>query len=314
MSSELPAKRKRNASSTSKVPVPDSDHRKKRRNRTTLSCMNCHTSKRMCDRKRPACARCIQLGMSGICIYEVDDPTQSSNSSDETTRLLRRVAELESVVRETTPSPSLTTPTEEHAHFPQPLPHIADQLHTIPPHHSQGYDYDYGYGSLTLPPLTVSPISLAYFGGVPRARDHDVGYGYGNYAPELPKPQESRVDEHDHEPGGHCNCLHDSANYTTILELSKQLRKTADLLTRSEAHGPLVRLGSTSSCVLSQRMSELDEFIRNVLGSAIRAPPSPADMPVAIKEESSSSSFEIEGSSESPPRWPVSTPEAAFTV
>jgi len=54
----------------------------RRRNRTTQSCLNCHTSKRMvwmlcdvcgkhefksvsfqCDRKRPACARCTQLGL-----------------------------------------------------------------------------------------------------------------------------------------------------------------------------------------------------------------------------------------------------------
>lgn len=61
----------------------DSDHRKRRRNRTTQSCLNCHTSKRkvrrptplspfnpiltfeassQCDRKRP-CQRCIQLGL-----------------------------------------------------------------------------------------------------------------------------------------------------------------------------------------------------------------------------------------------------------
>jgi hypothetical protein len=61
----------------------DADHRKRRRNRTTQSCLNCHTSKRkvgicdfyrcpftsmpidnynQCDRKRP-CQRCIQLGL-----------------------------------------------------------------------------------------------------------------------------------------------------------------------------------------------------------------------------------------------------------
>ncbi len=55
-----------------------------RRNRTTQSCLNCHTSKRMvsgtylawrttncshlyqCDRKRPACARCTQLGLVSV--------------------------------------------------------------------------------------------------------------------------------------------------------------------------------------------------------------------------------------------------------
>ncbi|GJE95936.1 Zn(II)2Cys6 transcription factor [Phanerochaete sordida] len=39
--------------------------------RTTQSCLNCHTSKRKCDRKRP-CQRCIQLGLVGLCVYEVD--------------------------------------------------------------------------------------------------------------------------------------------------------------------------------------------------------------------------------------------------
>ncbi|KAI6044924.1 hypothetical protein EDC04DRAFT_2640703 [Pisolithus marmoratus] len=51
----------------------DTDHRKRRRNRTTQSCLNCHTSKRKCDRKRP-CQRCIQLGLTGLCVYEIDDP------------------------------------------------------------------------------------------------------------------------------------------------------------------------------------------------------------------------------------------------
>ena len=53
-----------------------------------------------CDRKRPACARCTQLGLTGLCVYEVDDPTQRSDSQDESARLLKRVAELEGVIRE----------------------------------------------------------------------------------------------------------------------------------------------------------------------------------------------------------------------
>ncbi|KAF8146931.1 hypothetical protein K438DRAFT_1868286, partial [Mycena galopus ATCC 62051] len=42
----------------------EGDHRKRRRNRTTQSCLNCHATKRMCDRKRP-CSRCSQLGLTG---------------------------------------------------------------------------------------------------------------------------------------------------------------------------------------------------------------------------------------------------------
>lgn len=49
MSTELKAIRKKRSSSdaTSSDPVPEGDHRKRRRNRTTQSCLNCHTSKRM---------------------------------------------------------------------------------------------------------------------------------------------------------------------------------------------------------------------------------------------------------------------------
>ncbi|KIY68561.1 hypothetical protein CYLTODRAFT_322407, partial [Cylindrobasidium torrendii FP15055 ss-10] len=74
--------------------------RKRRRNRTTQSCLNCHTSKRKCDRKRP-CQRCIQLGLTGLCVYEIDDPALRDDPTiDETTRLRNRIAELESLVRE----------------------------------------------------------------------------------------------------------------------------------------------------------------------------------------------------------------------
>ncbi|KAJ8522000.1 hypothetical protein ONZ45_g1344 [Pleurotus djamor] len=97
MSPEITTRKKR---STESNPAPDGDHRKRRRNRTTQSCLNCHTSKRMCDRKRPACARCTQLGLTGLCVYEVDDPSQRSESQDESSRLLKRVAELEGVIRE----------------------------------------------------------------------------------------------------------------------------------------------------------------------------------------------------------------------
>lgn len=37
---------------------------------------------------------------TGLCVYEVDDPSQISDSQDESARLLKRVAELEGVIRE----------------------------------------------------------------------------------------------------------------------------------------------------------------------------------------------------------------------
>ncbi|KAF8171556.1 hypothetical protein K438DRAFT_1612962, partial [Mycena galopus ATCC 62051] len=70
------------------------------RHRTTQSCLNCHTSKRKCDRKRP-CQRCVQLGLTGLCVYEIDDPALRDDPTvDENTRLRNRIAELESLVRE----------------------------------------------------------------------------------------------------------------------------------------------------------------------------------------------------------------------
>ncbi|KAI0930417.1 hypothetical protein AcV5_007140 [Taiwanofungus camphoratus] len=98
VSSDSAPRTKRSAPETMKI-TPEDDHRRKRRNRTTQSCLNCHTSKRMCDRKRP-CGRCIQLGLTGLCVYEVDDPKRSNDSEDEKSRLQKRVAELESVIRE----------------------------------------------------------------------------------------------------------------------------------------------------------------------------------------------------------------------
>ncbi|KAI0630263.1 hypothetical protein C8Q77DRAFT_1160618 [Trametes polyzona] len=90
---------KKRASATSPKRTSEDDHRRKRRNRPTQSCLNCHTSKRMCDRQRP-CGRCTQLGLTGLCVYEVDNPSHRANAQDEAARLQKRVAELESIIRE----------------------------------------------------------------------------------------------------------------------------------------------------------------------------------------------------------------------
>ncbi|KAI0070180.1 hypothetical protein K474DRAFT_1609180 [Panus rudis PR-1116 ss-1] len=99
MSNTESATRKKKAPADASKRAPEDDHRRKRRNRMTQSCLNCHTSKRMCDRKRP-CGRCTQLGLTGLCVYEVDDPSQRNDVPDEQLRLQKRVAELESVIRE----------------------------------------------------------------------------------------------------------------------------------------------------------------------------------------------------------------------
>ncbi|WVF71283.1 hypothetical protein IAT40_006086 [Kwoniella sp. CBS 6097] len=76
------------------------DHRKRKRNRTIRSCVPCHNHKRKCDRKRP-CGRCTALGLTGTCVYEIDE-TRDMNDPDvaEADRLRRRIAELEQVIRE----------------------------------------------------------------------------------------------------------------------------------------------------------------------------------------------------------------------
>ncbi|KAI0036957.1 hypothetical protein K488DRAFT_29039, partial [Vararia minispora EC-137] len=103
-------KRKKAEAAAAAASAPsEGDHRKRRRNRTTQSCLNCHTSKRMCDRKRP-CGRCTQLGLTGLCVYEVDDPSKGQaivhecahvlTSNDDKSRLQKRITELEGVIRE----------------------------------------------------------------------------------------------------------------------------------------------------------------------------------------------------------------------
>ncbi|OXC67489.1 hypothetical protein AYX13_03998 [Cryptococcus neoformans] len=83
-----------------KNPDEKVDHRKRKRNRTIRSCVPCHNHKRKCDRKRP-CGRCIALGLTGSCVYEIDEQRDMNDPEvAESERLRRRVAELEQVVRE----------------------------------------------------------------------------------------------------------------------------------------------------------------------------------------------------------------------
>lgn len=42
----------------------------------------------------------ILLLQTGLCVYEVDDPRQRTDAQDESSRLIKRVAELEGVIRE----------------------------------------------------------------------------------------------------------------------------------------------------------------------------------------------------------------------
>ncbi|KAF7791482.1 hypothetical protein EIP86_002498 [Pleurotus ostreatoroseus] len=130
------------------------DHRKRRRNRTTQSCLNCHTSKRKvcpCPHRaarppltsptvrpqtpvsalhpaRPHRAVCLRGRRPRVEVRRVSCPCidpcvlmccndRDDPNIDETTRLRNRIAELESLVRElrgTSPPPSALGPSHTH--------------------------------------------------------------------------------------------------------------------------------------------------------------------------------------------------------
>ncbi|KAG8862472.1 hypothetical protein FRB96_001543 [Tulasnella sp. 330] len=78
---------------------PKFNFRKQKRHRVMQSCVACHTQKRKCDRKRP-CTRCVEHGISGMCVYQLEDPSQRDGpDQEELWRLRNRVAELERTVR-----------------------------------------------------------------------------------------------------------------------------------------------------------------------------------------------------------------------
>ena len=118
------------------------------------------------------------------------------------------------------PSPSLMTPTEE---FSQP--HVGVVGH-------QDGQHDYDISTMFLPYPGLMGCEDSYM-----SRDGSVD------DPTF----------HKHR-GGHCDCLHEPANYNVVLELSLRLRKAADILSRSPKH----YLGT--NCSLHHRISELDTF------------------------------------------------------
>ncbi|KAG2336985.1 hypothetical protein BDR05DRAFT_895920 [Suillus weaverae] len=67
--------------------------RKRRRNIVTQPCLNCHTSKHECDRKRP-CQRCILLGLAGLCVYETDGPALTDDQTVDELTTRQIIAEL----------------------------------------------------------------------------------------------------------------------------------------------------------------------------------------------------------------------------
>ncbi|KAJ7117633.1 hypothetical protein C8R44DRAFT_791175 [Mycena epipterygia] len=230
----------------------DGDHRKRRRNRTTQSCLNCHATKRMCDRKRP-CSRCSQLGISGNCVYEVDDPNRQGKE-DEGGRLTSRIAELEGVIRELKNKPHPRWLAEQSSSDESPS--SPRSLSNTPP--SSGGATPPDIPSWLFP--TSSDLVPHVSPGTP---------GYMQPVPPSPRPSDSLASIlnayaglTDHmfiRRGGNCGCLNETACYSVVLELSLRLRRAADVLARSPSHT------SNFDCCLNARIADLDTFAKNLL-------------------------------------------------
>ncbi|THH30783.1 hypothetical protein EUX98_g3406 [Antrodiella citrinella] len=299
---------------------PEDDHRRKRRNRMTQSCLNCHTSKRMCDRKRP-CGRCTQLGLTGLCVYEVDDPNQRNDLPDEQIRLQKRVAELESVIRELKNKP--------HPRWAQPGtpgfeegPRDKGEL-TVPP---SNLHLQVPQGARASPPMSVlsspsssrsrsslgspgpshtppSPLALTPVDGRHMHDQHGPSAGYdfasfltsyyndqpgmdgvfnGLLGPEDSALADPFLMEHmKHGNSGHCGCLSELKSYSVVLDLSLRLRRAAEILGLSPKHL------SASDCSIHQRIAAMDRFTTEALAninipSAIYSPYAAADSPISV--------------------------------
>ncbi|KAJ7464608.1 hypothetical protein FB451DRAFT_1490159 [Mycena latifolia] len=240
--------------SSPKTTAPaDGDHRKRRRNRTTQSCLNCHATKRMCDRKRP-CSRCSQLGISGNCVYEVDDPSRQGKQ-DEDARLMNRIAELEGVIRELKNKPrprwlaGSSSPEPASSRIsPSDTPPRSGG--TSPPNNIPGWQFPSspGFGSAT------SGLNFPS--------------GPSQTVPGSPRPSDSLssliaayaglTDHMFVRRGSNCGCLNETECYSVVLELSLRLRRAADVLSRSPSHS------RSSDCALNSHIAHLDMFAKFV--------------------------------------------------
>ncbi|KAF8893708.1 hypothetical protein CPB84DRAFT_1311922 [Gymnopilus junonius] len=303
------AQKKVNSTSSASKPSVNGDHRKKPRNRTTRSCLNCHTSKRMCDRKRPACSRCSQLGLTGICIYEVDDPKQRNEANeDQSARLLKRVAELEGVVRELKnkphprwlhssrtqedsdkgeASPSATSSPASGGdsssngsgcHNPRrtELPQPIQTGFPLFPSNSQSGSTTPSSAVLTPSDEFPNPFSsVTVSDRASSSPEYDLtAMSLGTIESTFGSagafgPDKQILQAH----GSHCGCLHDPTSYRTMLELSLGLRRAASILRNSPSH----QLGGF--CPLHQGVLELDSLAMDTLSSPFssrRVLPTPA--------------------------------------
>ncbi|KAJ7754588.1 hypothetical protein B0H16DRAFT_1542875 [Mycena metata] len=226
----------------------EGDHRKRRRNRTTQACVNCHNTKRMCDRKRP-CSRCSQLGLTGNCVYEVDDPSRQGKQ-DEETRMKSRIAELEGVIRELKNKP--------HPRW------IAEKGRAAGA--SEGIQFSLhpseGYPTTNVPPWSFPPAARTALPNFPSAQA-PVQFSFVSHEKDSMESLLSMCagrSEHLHvRLGGTCGCLTEAECYGAGLDLSVRLRRVAEALVRSPSHA------NNSNCALAARVSELDMMLTDTL-------------------------------------------------
>jgi hypothetical protein len=245
----------------------DVDHRKRRRNRTTQSCLNCHTSKRKCDRKRP-CSRCIQLGLTGLCVYEVDDPAiRDDPNVDEITKLRNRIAELESLVRELRGKPhprwvdngaNQAPPTDNND--------LSEKWHT------RAFKKSAGAGSQQLTIKTEPEHSSDYLSPHRRPGMYTHPSNDGHYSPSPPlsvdassssSPPRGDADQSYYSlhpnstpttTGLTCRCLSNLSVTSQLSTLTRALHSTHGFLNHSAEHNP-------EGCVVIDRIADLNNLL-----------------------------------------------------
>ncbi|KAH8080262.1 hypothetical protein BXZ70DRAFT_640837 [Cristinia sonorae] len=316
------ASRKKKTPSDPTKRSPEDDHRRKRRNRMTQSCLNCHTSKRMCDRKRP-CGRCTQLGLTGLCVYEVDDPNQRNELPDEQIRLQKRVAELESVIRELKNKP--------HPRWAQPGMGGSDDgkdKGEITPTGSTTPGYHLPAGSArSSPPMSVlsspsssrsrsshgspgpshtppSPLALTPVDGQPLIHDHHghpVGYDFASFLSSYYGEQSgmdgvfggilASEDATLADPYFVEHLKHGNSGHCGCLSDLKSYSVVLDLSLRLRRAAEILGLSpkhlSVSDCSIHQRITAMDRFTTEALAninipSAIYSPYGAADSPMLV--------------------------------
>lgn len=281
------------------------DHRKRRRNRTTQSCLNCHTSKRKCDRKRP-CQRCIQLGLTGLCVYEVDDPAARDDPNiDETTRLRNRIAELESLVRELRgkPHPRWAEPnfcdgdasekwhsrsTRRQALFQRQRQQTLDGSATSPvvksePAPEQQNQQAHQPQLYRMSPSPQPQLAFAHPDCGPA--DH-LHYSPSSSSSSMSYPNTrqsslsmSATDVYYHQPymrspdsasaDPSCSCLTNPAAGAPLISLTHQLQSTIELLRQLPEHA------ARHSCLILRRITQLNDLMHGGTGEG--TPPSAFD-------------------------------------